>query len=447
MSDLAPDPLQSHPSNRRVLTDRAHGLVALQTQMLCGQARYVAGLVDGRCPRNQLRRFYQRIKFAQSRILLLPEHSTYLQLCVLWGQLQLVALEIAAYMEYTNIHYRTFSPSPDSTTWYVGAVTTEETIVAQLHQHGVPVWHLQSFPIVHTNVPPFVSCVQPTLAPTSSELPSLGEFDIFDARVMDAIDENDARFAMDSSAYAIQTLPNSSRNSIPTALVLPSPHERPECEPAARTHRYQPYPKRQDCSSSTTRDDAGPLEFQLPENVPEWSAALAQCHTLRLLPTPAPGRLYLFPPTHIFLVNDRMKRVRMIMNWLHVRPAWLARVQGMDSDEASISVQGWRDYLTHSPERGPLNRPTTTFTGRKAQKKAKSANTLLIFHELLPDGVPPLAHFRDYAWFGHTLDHDEPEEQLQTTRRLWNRLTDMEIQYPRTRSGAPDPLPVAECSP
>lgn len=109
MSDLAPNPLQSRPSNRRVLTDRAHGLVALQTQMLCGQARYVAGLVDGRCPRNQLRRFYQRIKFAQSRILLLPEHSTYLQLCVLWGQLQLVALEIAAYMEYTNIHYRTFS--------------------------------------------------------------------------------------------------------------------------------------------------------------------------------------------------------------------------------------------------------------------------------------------------------------------------------------------------
>ncbi|KZT31510.1 hypothetical protein SISSUDRAFT_1067697 [Sistotremastrum suecicum HHB10207 ss-3] len=246
---------------------------------------------------------------------------------------------------------------------------------------------------------------------------------------MDAIDENDARFAMDSSAYAIQTLPNSSRNSIPTALVLPSPHERPECEPAARTHRYQPYPKRQDCSSSTTRDDAGPLEFQLPENVPEWSAALAQCHTLRLLPTPAPGRLYLFPPTHIFLVNDRMKRVRMIMNWLHVRPAWLARVQGMDSDEASISVQGWRDYLTHSPERGPLNRPTTTFTGRKAQKKAKSANTLLIFHELLPDGVPPLAHFRDYAWFGHTLDHDEPEEQLVSQRLVLWELDELAFRY------------------
>lgn len=239
-SDLESDTMQSRPHERRALTDRAHGLVGFQTAMLCSQARYVAGLVDGRCPRNLLRRFYQRINLAQSRILLLPEHTSYLQLCLLWGQLQRLGLEIAAYMEFTNIHYRAFSPSPNSTTWYVGAVTTEETIVSQLHQHGVPVWHLKSSPVAHTHIPPFRSCLQPTLAPTSSMLPVLGEYDIFDSTIMDAIDEIDSRFAMDSSAYHIQTLPNTSRNAIPTSLVLPSYHEHADANSASRTHRFQP---------------------------------------------------------------------------------------------------------------------------------------------------------------------------------------------------------------
>lgn len=101
----------------------------------------------------------------------------------------------------------------------------------------------------------------------------------------------------------------------------------------------------------------------------------------------------------------------------------------MDPDEASISVQGWRDFLTHSPNRGPLNRPTTTFTGRKAQKKASSANTLQIFHHLLPDGVPPIEDFRDYAWFGHTLDHDDPEQQLVSQRLVLWELDELGFRY------------------
>ncbi|KZS90756.1 hypothetical protein SISNIDRAFT_414920 [Sistotremastrum niveocremeum HHB9708] len=199
--------------------------------------------------------------------------------------------------------------------------------------------------------------------------------------------------------------------------------------PHAQIHLILVLDPQQQPTRSTNAPDSNTVAFTLPANVPEWSAAIAECQALQLLPSPAPGRLYIVPPSHIFLVKDRLKRLRMVVNWLHVRESWFARIQKMDPQEASINIQGWRDYLTHSPDRGSLQRSTANLSGRKAQKKALSVNSLLIFHTLLPNGVPQLDRYRDYTWFGHTLDSEDPEQQVVTERLVLWEIDELGFRY------------------
>ncbi|KZT31889.1 hypothetical protein SISSUDRAFT_1038127 [Sistotremastrum suecicum HHB10207 ss-3] len=102
------------------------------------------------------------------------------------------------------------------------------------------------------------------------------------------------------------------------------------------------------------RTPATPLdETILPPSIPAWVDALARNPTPPSSGHERSTETYILPHPSWFTTVYRDKQDRYFINWLSIRQSWL---EGMDAHTVSpISSRMWKDFLSHSPERGPLN--------------------------------------------------------------------------------------------
>ncbi|KZS86307.1 hypothetical protein SISNIDRAFT_492080 [Sistotremastrum niveocremeum HHB9708] len=222
-------------------------------------------------------------------------------------------------------------------------------------------------------------------------------------------------------ALHVQTLPTSSRSELGSVenqrcLLHRAEREGASQRPPQRHHPYGPDPThvlRVRHIPSAVADQL-PKRFQRPAVLPEWATVLLECADT---PTVREARRYLVPNSTFFSEDDAIKRERQIINWLSIRDQWFyhLRQQGLDTN-AVLDRDDWRQFLSHTPERGSF--------GRKRKN-------LTIFDKLLPDGafkIAPDTSTLPFWWFDRPYNRGDEEALIVTQGLVMWELDELTFQ-------------------
>ncbi|KZS86401.1 hypothetical protein SISNIDRAFT_491988 [Sistotremastrum niveocremeum HHB9708] len=337
--------------------------------------------------------------------------------------LEIYALKL--YMEHFGTDSRAVSGSsslPVSILQTIGTFVDNERDLELLYSARIPVWYIRPMsqlvgsPSVHT------LRIQPLPAPAYA-----GEYTTAAPRKVvrsdGILDLRGVREAIYADSWNSSVPPNRLHSS------SKNPRDSKN-QISTRKRKRQPI--------STTTAQATPSKFSdtpLPpssasipySNIPRyllpWDQALAHTKT-DTTPQDLSAQtkwLHAVPHALWFSSVNVDKQHRYFINWIAIRARWLeALADGMVSPQTS---RFWKDFLSHSPDRGPLNpalnhrrrdgptdRPHTSASPviinakqvRTAERLASRHEAQRLFCSLLPD-VPTRDEARALTWFGNPL--------------------------------------------
>ncbi|KZS96548.1 hypothetical protein SISNIDRAFT_464014 [Sistotremastrum niveocremeum HHB9708] len=381
-----------------------------------------------------------------------------------WGEIQRYWLEVAGMGEYMRLSLdprdNHATRNADTSHW-IGSFSNDPHVIGFLSWYHIPIWST-----IESEHPPIglkVLEISPDLieAPivpfrfsndrqSFDPFPYLGSYSAVDSRYLECRYEFDKLFLVDAHAHVVQLEPTTSRTELGTR-VKPRPLLKRHTPltndgPESSTRSSRPYHVHSSAPSSSTLDlsdfdeQSSPAPssttFEPPLAIPEWGEARAYELQQRQATRPktetrAPDQ-YIFPPSQAFATVAAEKRLRFVVNWLSVRSQWLVYVRTHNSAEISFTAQQWKDFLSHTPQRGPLLKPERAHQGSKATRKTFTHQILQVMHSMLPEGVPTYNSIADLAsltWFQYRLDSQHEEENIRTHRLVLWELDELAFRY------------------
>ncbi|KZS86834.1 hypothetical protein SISNIDRAFT_541114 [Sistotremastrum niveocremeum HHB9708] len=419
-ADLEPILPHSNPSLRQLSPPTRDTLTTCLTSVLTDLDEYLAA-IRPLIPQPILRHAFYLINHLRARLYFATQKMPWRDLCRIWGQYQRVWLEIAGMQEFLKMQFgRDLEHPGRPVESFIGAFTDEEDVARKLFASGVPVWRLSPRDMIDSDVPCIPQHIYPPLPPLhpmslglgteNTPWEALGSFSRTDSSSVARRHQQDIEFMPNSQVLHVQTLLTSSRSELGSVeqkrhLSHKADRGEPSQRAAHRHHPYGPNPThvlRVQPIPCPVADQL-PKRFQRPVVLPEWATALLE---YKDVPTARQARRYLLPIGTFFSEDDPIKRERQIINWLSVRENWFhhLRQQGLDTDPV-LDREDWRQFLSHTPERGSFGRKRTNLT---------------IFDDFLPGGafkISPDTSTLPFRWFDRPYDRGD-EEALIVTQRL-----------------------------
>ncbi|KZS96721.1 hypothetical protein SISNIDRAFT_482514 [Sistotremastrum niveocremeum HHB9708] len=178
----------------------------------------------------------------------------------------------------------------------------------------------------------------------------------------------------------------------------------------------------------------------LPPSITQWETALVQYRQSTGTRVDSAQSAYIVPHPLWFTTINADKQRRYFVNWLTVRQPWL---RGISRGELGpLSPRMWKDFLSHAPERGPLDPtknslPKTTSRDhtvmnakvlRTAERLSQRLDSQRTFCALIPD-VLPIKDSLNLKWFGDSLFTSNPAQDLTIRQQILAEITEVAFYY------------------
>ncbi|KZT31549.1 hypothetical protein SISSUDRAFT_1101116 [Sistotremastrum suecicum HHB10207 ss-3] len=187
-------------------------------------------------------------------------------------------------------------------------------------------------------------------------------------------------------------------------------------------------------SSEATFISSPPVSL-LPSPLPPWNQALVQLAHRMTLDDTDPKATYSVPHPSWFTAVNGDKQRRYFINWLTVRRAWLYRIS--TARARCLTPRMWKDFLSHGPERGPLDPAQNDLPKSIHRKPSRRAhviragvrlsarqNTQKYFLQMIPN-VLSIRESTSLRWFDAPLFSSDPAHDCLVRQQILAEICDI----------------------